>query len=142
MDEKDCRRQDLRYVETSSDLSDWVQVRAARQFGAQSELNGVLWDLSPRAIKIAFPAENLKGAENALLVGTQMLITFTFRNLTTVTAKATVARQDTLANGVGAVLFFDIIRNDEREAIEQICRAYADQSGKHSEPMALPSEKR
>ena len=141
MDEKDCRRQDLRYVERSSNLSDWVQVRAARQFGAQRELNGVLWDLTPRAIKIAFPTENVKGAETSLLVGTQMLLTFTFRNLTTITAKATVARQDALENGVGAVLFFDIIRDDEREAIEQICRAYADQSAKRVEPAALPSDK-
>lgn len=119
------RRRDPRYVEESENLSDWVQVRLAEQFHQQREANGLLWDLTPRAVKVAFPAEDEEARKKSpIQIGTQTLLTFRFRSLTTVTAVATVARIDAFPNGVGVVLFFDYLRDSDRDTITRICEAY------------------
>lgn len=127
MDNGTTRRRDPRYVEESANLSDWIQVKMARQFGEQIIINGLLWDLTPRAVKVAFPAVPNEPAppEPPLPVGSQVLLTFRFRNLMTVSATATVARVDNMDLGVGIVLFFDFIHEEDRESVMKICTAYS-----------------
>lgn len=130
-------RRDPRYVETSTDLSDWIQVRLVKQFGDSIERSGLLVDLTPRAVKVAFPIGDVSEAEKFFGVGTRLLITFRFRDLASTTATATIARLDTFQNGVGIVLFFDFIREVDRESIARICTAYnrtVEASGKSVNP--------
>jgi len=126
----DGRRRDPRYVEESRDLSDWIQVRIVRQFGPPVEASGLLIDLTPRAVRIGFP--ELKGEQEIVFsVGLKLLVTFRFRDLMATTASGTVSRIDALPNGQAIVLFFDFIREENRAAIEAVCKAYqATRSGK------------
>lgn len=119
---KPCMRRDSRYVETSLDLSDWIQVKLVEQFGEQIEISGLLVDLTRRAIKVAFPTATV--TVPPLAVGKRLLITFRFKNLISTTASATISRMDYLPNGLAVVLFFDFIREADRETIDQICQAY------------------
>ncbi|RMH59005.1 MAG: hypothetical protein D6679_03405 [Candidatus Hydrogenedentota bacterium] len=119
------RRRDPRYVEESTDLSDWIQVKVARQFGDQVSINGLLWDLTPRAVRIAVPSDTVNPDDFPLSVGARTLLVFRFRNLATAAAQATVMRVDEVKDKAkGVVLYFDHIRDKDRAAIEQICRAY------------------
>lgn len=138
IDATNGKRRDPRYVETSESLSDWIKVKVARHFGDPWDLNGVLWDMTVRAVKVAFPLEAVPG--DPLIhfhVGTHTLITFTFRDLTTITATATVGRLDKLENGIGVVLFFDLLREADRASIDRICRAY-DRNGAPRRDPSLP----
>ena len=119
------KRQDPRYIEASADLSDWIVVRLAEQFGEQREANGLLCDLTPRAVRVAFPSNGEGTSAPAFQVGTQTLLVFRFRDLATVTATATVTRVDQLPNGIGMVFFFDFIRESDREIVTKICSAYS-----------------
>lgn len=119
---KPCLRRDPRYVETSEDLSDWIQVRLVEQFGNQIETSGLLVDLTPRAVKVAFP--DMVVRDQLLATGTRLLVTFRFRNLISTTATATISRVDDLDHGVAIVLFFDFIRDADRETIDKICRGF------------------
>lgn len=139
--DEDKRRLDPRYVETSEDLSDWISVRVARQFGTQLELNGVLCDLTPRAIKVAFPATGCAEGNWPLHIGTQLLITFTFRDLSTVTATATITRLDAIKAGCGVVMHFDLIRENDRESINRICTAYNRGHARPPEDADTPTDK-
>ncbi len=134
-EEKGSRRRDPRYVEHSSDLSDWIQVRIVRQFGTQQESSGVLVDLTPRAVKVGIPGESAE-LRTVFGIGTRILITFRFRDLATTTATASVARIDDVPNGVGLVLFFDFIREEDRETITRICQAFNRTDS--SEPDSVP----
>ena len=122
-DENGARR-DPRYVETSSDLSDWIQVRIVKQFGDAIERSGLLVDLTPRAVKVAFPIVDMDEALKIFGVGSRLLITFRFRDLASTNATATIARLDAFQNGVGIVMFFAFIREVDRESIARICTAY------------------
>jgi len=119
---KPCMRRDPRYVETSADLSDWIQVKLVEQFGDQTETSGVLLDITRRAIRVALPTATV--TEPPLAVGKRLLITFRFKNLLSTTASATISRMDYLPNGLAVVLFFDFIRETDRETIDRICQAY------------------
>jgi hypothetical protein len=119
----ESRRRDPRYVEESGDLSDWIHVRIVRQFGPPVEASGLLIDLTPRAVRIGFP--QVKG-EQAIdfAVGLKLLVTFRFRDLMATTASGTISRIDALPNGQAIVLFFDFIREENRAAIEAVCKAH------------------
>ncbi len=121
MTDQTTRRRDPRYVEESEDLSDWIQVKLAEQFGEQRETNGLLCDLTPRAVRVAFPENQ---AVPSYSVGTQVLLVFRFRNLATVTASASVIRIDEMNKGRGIVFYFDFLRETDRETITRICTAY------------------
>lgn len=118
----DCKRRDPRYVETSTDLSDWIQVRLVEQFGDRAETSGLLVDLTPRAVKVAFPAAAV--AAPLLAVGKKLLVTFRFRNLKATTATATISRIDEFSHGVATVLFFDLIREEDRSTITEACEGF------------------
>jgi hypothetical protein len=128
------RRRDPRYVEKSPDLSDWIQVRLVRQFGSPIEASGLLIDLTPRAVRVGFP--DLDIPRERFEIGTRLLITFRFRDLVATTATATVARVDGLSNGIGLVLFFDFIREADRETIRVICEAF--HRSENPPPAGLP----
>ena len=120
-DEETFRRRDPRYVEESENLSDWITVKLAEQFGEQRSANGLLCDLTPRAVRVAFSEED---EIPNFYVGTQVMLVFRFRNLATVTASASVIRVDQLENRKGMVFYFDFLRESDREAITRICVAY------------------
>lgn len=132
-EDPDCRRRDPRYVEKSRDLSDWIQVRIVRQFGPPLEASGLLLDLTPRAVRIAFP-EGDAAETPTFAVGLKLLVTFRFRDLLSTTAAGTVSRIDPLPNGQAIVLFFDFIREEDRKALEEVCKAYQGNRGGGAAP--------
>ncbi len=114
-------RRDPRYVEQRAELSDWIQVKLVRQFGAPIQLSGVLMDLTPRAVKVGFPDESIPC--ESFSVGARLLVTFRFRNLTATTATATISRVDRMENGLSLVLFFDFLRESDRASLLEICES-------------------
>jgi len=131
------KRRDPRYVEKSEDLSDWIQVRLAEQFGEQVEFSGVLLDLTPRAVKVGLPISS-EELIKVCGIGKRFLITFRFRNLLATTATATLARIDNIPNGIGLVLFFDFIRESDRDEITKICQVYS-QAERNGDEIPSPS---
>lgn len=139
MERKSGKRRDPRYVEQHRDISRWIRVRVVEQFNEQRETEGFLWDITPRAVKIALTSER------PLLVfpvGTQTLLTFRIPGAdivtatgtvsrvddksspTAVTATSTVSRLDDFSDKVGMVLYFEFIREADRQRISDICEAY------------------
>ncbi|MBL4889205.1 MAG: hypothetical protein JKX97_04185 [Candidatus Lindowbacteria bacterium] len=120
-EKNECRRLDPRFEETEADQKKWIKVKIARQFEDQNEFRGLLFDLTPRAIKIVIP--NHKGPlpiEKSI----STLITFEMPDGEPLTATAVVKRIDTSDDDIGVVLFFEFIRESDRDRIRERCEKY------------------
>lgn len=119
------RRRDPRYYESRvvEDPENWAEVQFAERFGKMRVFHGKLYDLTPRAVRVVLEKDAKKEVENSIGVGAY--VKFHIRDeLPTTVHTAIIARIDDLPDWTGVVLFFEMMKEPERAAIEKVCRAF------------------
>lgn len=122
-------RKDPRYREVRSFEEQWIRVHFVQLFAPRKEFEGYLYDLTPQAVRVIVPEAHRTDLEGYLQKGA--LVRFRVESGRPVTVStAYLMRLDSLPPYVGAVLKFDAIRKDERDAIDVLCREFEARHGK------------
>lgn len=130
-------RRDPRYYEPRvvPDPENWAVVRFAQRFGEMREFQGKLYDLTPRAVRVVVEKKHLDLLQHS--VGAGAYVTFKIRDeLQTTLQTAIIARTDEMEEYAGVVLFFEMMNEPDKAALEKLCQEFQDRYGHPAEASA------
>lgn len=121
-------RKDPRYREIRSFEESWIKVHFVQLFAPRKEFHGYIYDMTPQAVRVLVAAEHRTDLEGYLQKGALVRFRIDAESPVTVST-AYLIRVDDLPPFIGAVLKFDAIREEERDAIAALCRDFEAKHG-------------
>ena len=122
-------RKDPRYRELRSFEEQWIKVTFVQLFSPRKEFHGFLYDLTAQAVRVLVPTEHRADLEGYLQKGALIRFRIDAEKPITVST-AYLMRIDDMTPYLGAVLKFDAMREEERDAIAVLCDAFEKRHGR------------